>query len=67
MKYTGTDEQTKFTDGVFELLIQCKLVKENVHYKKEGIGAVWNDHLHSVISDAVLSIIEAIDDNSIIM
>lgn len=65
MEYTGTDEQTKFTDGMFELLIQCKLVKENVHYKKEGIGTVWNDHLHSVISDAALSIIEAIDDSLI--
>lgn len=66
MEYLGTKEQSAFIDSIFDSLIKNNLVKEHVHYElhtgKSGVTHMWQDELHSVISECALEILEAISE-----
>ena len=66
MEYLGTKEQVAFIESIFNSLIKNNLVKEHVHYElhkgKKGFTPVWQDELHSVISECALEILGAISE-----
>ena len=62
MEYMGTDNQVKFCDGIFDLLISTGLVVEGIHYNKEGKGKLitWDNKIHDTVSDSCLAILKSI-------